>query len=285
MKGTRHAYGFWPLGELAHPAAALIDGAHARLPMRIGLGNLTSRLRASLSRHDDDNEDDDENEQETRAAILVQRQLRARWAAYRYFGPDIVHDASGLRASGVIKFLGTMRRARWVKLSAKSTTHRLVLYMTHYWRLPPPTLLISVAGAVDDFPIDARLRLAFENGLHTTTMSTKVHVAAKHKSTRAPCARVYKPYSAVTTCASCKCPLTVYSYFLGSGVDRDQRYGLGSVSSARIVKHKLMPFCCRAPHQIHSLCHNKSTVLRLVCPCSGQNSLVPPSSTGTLSHL
>jgi hypothetical protein len=148
----------------------------AGLAIKAQFASLTTRIRSSLRRRDDDDDDDDddENELEHRAAILVQRQLRARWAVYRFFGPDIVHDASGMRASGVIKFLGSARRARWVKLSTQSSPHRLVLYMTHYWRLPPPTLLISVSGGVEDFHMDARLRLAFESGLHAATMSTKV---------------------------------------------------------------------------------------------------------------
>jgi hypothetical protein len=99
------------------------------------LGNSAIRafaipFRESSLLKEKDNENVDFDEAEIRAVITLQRLFRARRAAYRYFGPDIFYDSYGKRFSGSVRFLGTARKGKWIKISSTSTPHRLASLMT-----------------------------------------------------------------------------------------------------------------------------------------------------------
>ena len=112
-----------------------------------------------------------------KAAVVVQRGLRTRWQVYRLFGPDLFVDAAGRhRQSGSIAFEGVPREASWIKINEATAPYRLSEFMTHYWQLPRPEVLISVTGGAQDFELPPQLANAFERGLAKACISAKAMI-------------------------------------------------------------------------------------------------------------
>ena len=113
---------------------------------------------------------------ETEKAILLQRTMRAYWNVYENFGSSLFVDSQGTHANcGTIAF-DTSVQASWINVSDLSHVKRLSKLLTHFWKLPPPHVIISVTGSAGDCTLGPELTSAFRAGLAAAAVSASAWI-------------------------------------------------------------------------------------------------------------
>ncbi|KAL1504852.1 hypothetical protein AB1Y20_008623 [Prymnesium parvum] len=107
--------------------------------------------------------------------IRIQRAFRLREAMFRTFGAEMFVDGSCQKSPhGKLLFEGAASVPRpFIIVSDTTSPAILAQFISKYWDLPQPEVLITITGGAQDFSLSLQQTLALDRGLLSAAVSAK----------------------------------------------------------------------------------------------------------------
>ena len=156
------------LSKISEAGSALNDILQPILPEAYGATN-AEPLASEHAQH----------ERYTAAVCRVQQAFRLRQLLFRDHGPSLFSMNNGRAAAhGELFFVGATSARPFIVVSETTSIPLLATFLSKYWALPKPEVLITVTGGAMDFALTSAQLAAFDYGLYTAASSTNAWVVS-----------------------------------------------------------------------------------------------------------